>query len=125
MARTFSILFIAAVLACSSDDDEIKATNPALAVKRAARFCDVPQGEMTWLYVLIESSQSDPQLEGPIYAFRSNGQGIIMHQPWLRSCLGCILYDCAGNRLDFQDIDATALSAGFQNLTEIYAPVLE
>lgn len=128
MTRILTILFIAAALACSSDNNESKGTPLGLALKRAGSFCNVSQNEMDWLLKLIaeiESKDSDLSLQGPIYAFRSNGQGIFMHQPWIMSCLGCILYDCKGNRIDPQDIDQSVLSAGFQSLTEIYSPVLE
>lgn len=125
MTRALSILLVASALACSSDENELKVSATSLAVKRAAVFCNVPQSEMTWLALLIEATKDDISTAGPIYAFRSNGEGIFMHQPWIMSCMGCILYDCEGNRMDSQEIDATALTAGFQNLTEIYVPDLE
>ncbi len=128
MARILTVLFIAAAMACSSDNNESKGTPIGLALKRASSFCNVSQNEMDWLLKLIveiESQESDLSLHGPIYAFRASGQSIFIHQPWIMSCFGCILYDCEGNRIDPQDIDQSVLSAGFQNLTEIYSPVLE
>ena len=120
-----AVLFLVAALACSSDNNELKGTSAALAVKRAATFCNVSASEMTWLGQLIEESKNDIAKEGPIYAFHSNGQWVFMVQPWIMSCLACIMYDCEGNRLDPQDVDKSALSSGFQDLTEIYVPELE
>ena len=125
MIRTLSILLVASALACSSDENELKVSSTALAVKRAAVFCHVPQSEMTWLALLIEASKDDISLAGPIYAFHSNEQSVFMHQPWIMSCMGCIMYDCEGNRLDPQLVDQTELWAGFQNLTPIYSPELD
>lgn len=125
VARALSILFMAAILACSSNDNDLRQESPAIAIKRAADFCDSPKSEMKWVSDLIESSKDDPALAGPIYAFRSNGQAVFMHQPWIMSCLACILYDCDGNRLDSQTIDQEALTMGFQNLTKNYYPEMK
>ncbi|HLT82572.1 MAG TPA: hypothetical protein VKZ86_16205 [Cyclobacteriaceae bacterium] len=125
MTRIFSLLLFAGVLACSSDDNEFKATDTSLAVKKAALLCSTTQTEMAWMFQLIESSKDDPTLHGPIYAFHSHGQTVFVHQPWIMSCLACILYDCEGNRLDNQEVDMDVLMAGFQDLTEIYIPKLE
>src|SRR5690606_40855225 len=86
-----AVLFLVAALACSSDNNELKGTSAALAVKRAATFCNVSASEMTWLGQLIEESKNDIAKEGPIYAFHSNGQGVFMVQPWIMSCLACIM----------------------------------
>lgn len=127
MTRPLAILFVVMLLACSSDEEfnELEGTSTALAARRAAAFCGVSTRQMLWLQELIQASQDDPALAGPVYAFRSNGEGVFMHQPWIMSCLGCIMYDCEGNRLDPLQVDKTELSAGFQNLTTIYAPKLE
>jgi len=123
--RAPTILLMAALMACSSDENDPKVESLALAAKRAAVFCNTSPGEMDWVMDLIESSKGDPALAGPIYAFRSNGQAVFMHQPWVMSCLGCVLYDCEGNRLEFGAIDQGALTEGFQNLTKIYFPDME
>jgi hypothetical protein len=116
---------VASLAACTSNDNDPKLESPTLATKRAAVFCHTTQSEMQWMHVLIESSKDDPALSGPIYAFRSKGQAIFMHQPWVMSCLACILYDCEGNRLDPVSIDQSVLMQGFQNLEKIYYPELK
>ena len=116
------LLSLAILFACSSDDLTMDHTDAAIA--RASVYCASSSGQLVWLRLLIEESEKDVSKRGIIYTFQSNGQTIFMHQPWIMSCMGCIMYDCHGNRLELSDIDQAVLSKGFQDLMVIYEPVM-
>lgn len=102
--------------------DDAKKDPVDTAMERAAIYCASSSGQLVWLKTLMEKSHNDPNLAGRIYTFQSNGRTVFMHQPWIMSCMGCILYDCQGNRLEPDDIDQAILANGFQDLTIIYDP---
>ena len=120
IGRNFVICLV--LLPGCSDNQEKDLSE--IAVERASIYCHASSEQLTWLTLLIKESESNPSLAGPIYIFQSNGQTVFMHQPWIMSCLGCILYDCQGNRLEPDDIDPSVLADGFQDLTVLYNPPL-
>ncbi len=103
-------------------DDDAKKNPVDIAMERAAIYCASSSSQLVWLKTLIEKSGEDPSLAGRIYTFQSDGRTVFMLQPWIMSCLGCIMYDCQGNRLEAEDIDRAMLANGFQDLTLIYDP---
>jgi|SRR5690606_3064429 len=121
LRNTPFLLVVIILLGCSGDDPEKDSAD--LAIARASIHCSSSPAQLAWLRLVIHESETDASKKGIFYTFQSNGRTIIMHQPWIMSCLGCILYDCDGNRLDMSDLDPGALSKGFQDLTVIYEPV--
>ena len=112
------LLFIAILFGCS--DENLEKDKVDTAVARASIYCGSSSAQLSWLRLIIEESEKDGTLKGNIYTFQSNGKTVFMHQPWIMSCLGCIMYDCQGNRLKPEDIDQEKLANGFQDLILIY-----
>jgi hypothetical protein len=93
-----------------------------LAITRAMDLCQSSSTEMTWLQVLIAESKSDPYFNGPIYAVPLADRVIFVHQPYVMSCLGCLLYDCGGNVVERSEVDLEALVSGMTDSNMIYNP---
>jgi hypothetical protein len=110
-------------LSCTADDiydDETRA-----ALFRASNKCGSSPDQLDWLHELIQRSEHEVTLQGKIYAIQVDGTTVIMHQPWIMSCLGCILYDCNGNRLDNSAVNFEKLLTGYNESNVIYSTSLD
>jgi hypothetical protein len=52
---------------------------------------------MPWLDEKIREAQSSPSKDGSFYAITTSAGVVIVHQPIVLSCMGCLRYDCFGN----------------------------
>lgn len=115
MQRSFAIVLIAFVMSCSdqdsADSDSLK-ENQAITI--AAAKCGSLSG-MPWLRSIIRKAETDFNYKGQIYAISYSGGVAILHQPAISSCLGCVTYDCNGNRLT---LNGSAMNEVISGATE-------
>ena len=99
MERSFVIIVVVLTMACSKQDAaEHRHPHEQHAVELASAKCDGTP-EMSWLQDMIRKAESEDKHKGVIYAIEySNGVAFI-HQPWLSSCFGCLVYNCEGDKL--------------------------
>ena len=95
---------------------------PDSVLKKAASKCGQPATDMQWLESLLLESQTNFSQKGNIYAVRLNERVIFVHQPFVMSCMACVLYDCSGNRVNVETADIQKLVAQMNNSTLIYEP---
>lgn len=117
--RRSTLLLSLLFLVCCDDRDQ-PAKSPAVML--AAVKCGRPAGEMSWLNDLLERSEKDVALSGNIYAFTLDGQTIFVHQPAIMSCMGCLLYNCDGTRINQAAIDTRAVVEKMTPANLIYSP---
>ena len=98
MQRSFVIVMLLLVMSCSQDSTGPSRPQENLAITMAAAKCGcLPK--MPWLRDIIRQAETDFNYKGEIYAIAYSGGVAVLHQPWISSCLGCMTYDCDGNRL--------------------------
>ena len=99
MKRTFAIVVLALAMSCSKQDS---AHSPypqeEHAVALASAKCGCPP-TMPWLRDMIRQSETDTKYKGMIYAIEYSNGVAVLHQPWLSSCFGCLVFDCNGDAL--------------------------
>lgn len=54
---------------------------------------------MDWFATVLSEADSKPEQQGSIYVASIDEQIYFIHQPVIMSCLACVVYDCAGNRV--------------------------
>lgn len=92
------------------------------SLRAAATFCQKPAGEMEWFQSLLLRMETDAGLRGDIYAVSIDGNLIFIHQPAIMSCLGCVLYDCSGNKIAASAVDPKKVIAGMKEENRIFYP---
>ncbi|HET9486868.1 MAG TPA: hypothetical protein VFO54_05515, partial [Chryseosolibacter sp.] len=112
------LLLFLSIVSCANDDLENSATRAAFA---AATLCQKPAHDMVWLETLLKQSQSDATLHGDMFAVSVDGNIVFIHQLTIMSCLGCVLYDCDGNRIDLSSIDHKKVVEGMHPENRIYS----
>jgi len=90
---------------------------------KACEKCDRTVSEMQWLSELIDKSANDMQFQGPIYAITETDRTLFIHQAYIRSCLGCVIYDCDGNSIDIQSVDMQEIAGAMNDSNLIYSPL--
>ena len=99
MERSFAIIVIALVMSCSKQDaPDQPYPQEQHAIELASAKCG-GSPEMTWLRDMIRQSESEDKYKGVIYAIEYRNGVAFLHQPWLSSCFGCLVYNCEGDKL--------------------------
>jgi hypothetical protein len=83
-------LFI--LLGCSDDNKDPESA----AMTKACEKCGLVPADMAWLDKLVRESKAEPSKSGNFYAVKTSVGVLIVHQPMIASCLGCVRYDCNG-----------------------------
>src|SRR5689334_3684068 len=93
--RTSLLLFLFSALLFSCGGDEPMTKEGA--VRAACAKCRLNTSQMTWLSLKIKEAQEKPEKNGNFYAISTSACVVIVHQPVVMSCLGCVRFDCSGN----------------------------
>ncbi len=124
MKRILIIVFVALTFSCSKQDyAETSLQMQEIALRKAALKCQNTL-EMGWLKSVINLAEGSPQHKGSIYAIQYSSGTVFLHQPWISSCYGCILYDCEGVALTLSEGEKTEIIAGVSPENEIYTSSL-
>lgn len=122
MKRPFFILVLALALSCSDDDNTPASASEDQAIMLASAKCGcLPK--MPWLRNIIRQSEVDVNTKGNIYAISYSGGVAVMHQPWISSCLGCLVYDCDGKKLTLNESAMNEIISGATEANVIYSPL--
>ncbi|HEY9049370.1 MAG TPA: hypothetical protein VIN08_25890 [Ohtaekwangia sp.] len=101
MNRNVILLFLLlSLLACSSDDLSLKESG---AIQKACERCQKNANDMKWLKEKIQDSQRSDYWKGNFYIVSTNEGEVIVHQPMVMSCFGCLRFDCNGNTAVLSD----------------------
>lgn len=122
IAMSRPLLLIGFLLSISCDDHNQSTKSPSPTVVLAAAKCGRATADMAWMHDLMEQSKKDVTLSGNIYAFALDGQTIFVHQPAVISCMGCVLYNCDGTRIDVATIDIQVVVERMTPSNLIYDP---
>ncbi|MBT1700209.1 hypothetical protein KK083_25195 [Fulvivirgaceae bacterium PWU4] len=87
--------------------------------------CGKSQAEMEWLGTLIENAKTNAGQMGDIYAVPYDGNTFFIHQPVIMSCLGCYVYDCEGNLIEYTAVDRQKLLSGMNKSNLIFRSTIE
>jgi hypothetical protein len=117
------LVFFMALLSCVRHDLDGK--SPELAVSVAKKLCQKSSEEMVWLKDLIQQSETDASWRGNVYAINLDSRIVFVHQPFIMSCMGCLMYDCDGTKIDYASIDHQRLVTLMTSANIIYAPPFE
>lgn len=90
------------------------------ALSLAALRCQNP-AEMDWLRDIIKLAEEDVQYKGSIYAIQYSSGMVFLHQPWISSCFGCRIYNCAGDSLILSESEKTEIFAEAREANVIYS----
>jgi hypothetical protein len=61
-----------------------------------------PVKDLPWLKEIINKAESVTErgtYAGTIHLVEYEGQSYFIHQPYVMSCMACVVYDCEGNKL--------------------------
>jgi hypothetical protein len=116
------IIFWFCIIFFSCTYHEFTNNQPDVVVKKAAAKCGQPASGMQWLESLLVSAETDFSLRGNIYAVRLDERVIFIHQPFIMSCMACVLYDCSGNRIESGTVNIQKLVGLMNKSTLIYEP---
>ena len=97
--RLIAITLLACVMSCSKQDtaDQLfPQEEHAIAIASAKCQCSP---EMPWLRDMIRQAESDVTSKGVIYAIEHSNGVAFLHQPWVSSCYGCLVFDCNGKAI--------------------------
>ena len=99
MKLSFVIAILALGVSCSEQEsaDSHRPKEDRAATLAAAKCGCLPR--MPWLRDMIRKTETDVNSKGQIYAITYSSGVAVLHQPWISSCLGCVTYDCEGNKL--------------------------
>ena len=100
MKPLFVILVLALAMSCSKQDpaDQLF-PHEEHALSLASAKCQCSSEKLPWLRDMIRQADADDSFKGTIYAIETSKGVAFLHQPWLSSCFGCLVYDCNGNKL--------------------------
>jgi len=85
--RTFlPFVCLAMLLACSDSDVNLK----DVAIEKACKACQTESADMDWLRTIVNKN------DGNVYAIHTSEGMMIVHQPVVMSCMGCVRYTCSG-----------------------------
>jgi hypothetical protein len=100
MKPLFVIVVLAFVMSCSKQDsvDQLF-PHEEHALSLASVKCQCSADKLPWLRDMIRQADADDRFKGTIYAIETTKGVAFLHQPWLSSCFGCLLYDCDGDKL--------------------------
>jgi hypothetical protein len=90
---------------CSDSDPKSFTEEQASAVRKACVACSASKAEMAWMTAIIEEAKDNAAKDGFIYSIKHGGRVIFIHQMFVLSCLGCVLYDCKGERIELNEVD--------------------
>ncbi|MBL7856735.1 MAG: hypothetical protein JNM57_03525 [Cyclobacteriaceae bacterium] len=122
MTKSFLVILVLIAAGCADSEDRGKETSVFLAVKKAAGKCQTSLPAMTWLRDLIQNSQNNPHYQGDFYAVSTSMGTVIVQQPLIMSCLGCIRFDCSGNPITtIEDSRLEELMQGINSDNKIYS----
>ena len=115
MKILFAAIMLTLALSCSEDD-----TSNGISLKedRAVMLAAAKCGFSTnlpWLRDMIRQAEAEFNFKGEIYAVHYTGGVAFVYQRWISSCLGCLAYDCDGNRLA---LNANAMNEIIRGTTE-------
>lgn len=104
MKRLFALISLAFVLACSKQDaaDQLF-PHEEHALSLASAKCQCSAEKLPWLRDMIRQADSDNSFKGSIYAIETSKGVAFLHQPWISSCFGCLLFDCNGEKIAAND----------------------
>ena len=122
MKYILNIAMVMMMTACTSHN--IVNNNISAVLEKARGKCDNSTEEMSWLQDLIIHAEKNGQ-QGNIYAVHLDNETIIIHQPFVMSCLACNLYNCAGEKLDFAHHRTEELLSSLTEKNLIYNPTME
>jgi hypothetical protein len=97
--RLIAVTLLAFAMSCTRQDaaDQLfPQEEHAIAVASAKCQCSP---EMPWLRDMIRQAEADVSYKGVIYAIEYSNGVAFMHQPWVSSCYGCLVFDCEGKKL--------------------------
>ncbi len=94
MTKFFTYLLLFSAFACADTEPNLEVES---AIARACRACDTHPRDMEWLAELIRAGDANPVAHGNFYAIPTSEGVVIIHQPWVLSCMACSRYDCQGN----------------------------
>ena len=115
---TFLLLVLIAGCAKSDLDDSRYAVNEQTFAVAAASCMDVKN--LDWLNDLIERAEDDIAYKGSIYLITLKDQRVFLHQPWVSSCYGCLLYNCNGELINLTEADRSDVLARVLDENLIY-----
>jgi hypothetical protein len=121
MKRSFAAITLVLVMSCSEQDS---ADSPSPKEDRAIMMAAAKCGclpKMPWLREMIRQAESDFNYEGEFFAIKYSGGVAILNQPWISSCLGCMTYDCDGNRLILNSSAMNEIISGTTEHNVIYS----
>jgi hypothetical protein len=123
MTRALGIFLLIFSMSCSKHDtaDQLFPLEEH-ALSLASTKCQ-PTDQMEWLRAVIRKSESDPQYKGNIYAIQYTKGTAFLHQPWISSCLGCLVYDCNGHQLIASGSELDEIISGANEENVIYTSV--
>ena len=93
--NTRALLSIVSTLFLFSCSNDFISTEP-WAIRTACAKCGMSAVEMRWLAVRIQEAKDDVTKSGNFYAVPTSEGVVIIQQPVIMSCLGCLRFDCHG-----------------------------
>lgn len=116
------VVSILVLFACADEDTDVNAEEKA--IRKACEVCNASRGDMQWFTTLLSGFDNQPSTQGDIYAVKHHDEIIIIHQPLVMSCLGCVLYRCDGTQILLFPVDHQELVKGMNAKNRIYTNVV-
>jgi hypothetical protein len=117
------LLALIIFVGCVNHDVRDPAKDVAMQV--ACDRCDKTVSEMFWFQELVDKTDEEETWKGTIYAGILDGSPIILHQPFLASCMACHVYDCEGNRLTLTSQQTEIVVEQMTALNQVYSTMPE
>ena len=106
MWRYTIIISLGLLVSCAKNEPESPYSS---TLKKAGMLCGSSASKLLWMENILKQSESDPAMSGDVYGIVVDGRTLFVHQPMVMSCLGCLLYDCEGKRIDMASVDVEAV----------------
>lgn len=90
------------------------------AISMASLQCQ-NKDTLDWLREIISRSENETEYKGSIYAIPYSSGLVFLHQPWISSCFGCILYSCEGQHVSLSEGEKNEIMAGAKAENLIYS----
>lgn len=88
-----SFLLLTVLFSCNENDGPMTSSG---AVDAACAKCHLNAFQMQWLSERIQEAQEKPEKNGNFYLISTSEGIVIVHQPAIMSCLGCLRFNCIG-----------------------------
>ncbi|MEJ7644157.1 MAG: hypothetical protein WKF87_06160 [Chryseolinea sp.] len=116
----FTFFLLVLIAGCAKSDLDVSryAINEQTFDVAAANCMDVEN--LDWLSDLIKRAEEDIAYKGSIYLINLKEQRVFLHQPWVSSCFGCLLYNCNGEVVTLTEADRSEVIARVLDENLIY-----